>query len=106
MTTESELSGVDLARQTLTAAREEAKKNRATTRKPKRLTTTVVWRDGREPLGLGAAIGRMMTERGMVAPAAGGTVLADFDAIYSAAQQPSTAQRFAQMQVNENTMIT
>ncbi len=77
--------GVDLARQPLIAARKAAKKNGATqTKKPKR-RTTVVRRDGREPLGLGAAIGMMMTERGMVAPAAGGTVLADFDAIPAAA---------------------
>ncbi|MFK0120761.1 DUF721 domain-containing protein [Streptomyces sp. NPDC090994] len=81
-----ELSGVDLARQALIAAREAAKKNGATrTKKPKRRTGTVVRRDGREPLGLGAAIGLMMTERGMVAPAAGGSVLADFDAILAAA---------------------
>lgn len=81
-----ELSGVDLARQALVAAREAAKKNGANqTKKPKRRTTTVVRRDGREPLGLGAAIGMMMTERGMVAPAAGGSVLADFDAILAAA---------------------
>ncbi|MEU9594417.1 DUF721 domain-containing protein [Streptomyces sp. NPDC048193] len=80
-----ELSGVDLARQALIAAREAAKKNGAATRKPKRRTTTVVRRDGREPLGLGAAIGMMMTERGMVAPAAGGSVLADFGAILAAA---------------------
>ncbi|MFF2026741.1 DciA family protein [Streptomyces sp. NPDC058171] len=85
MSTESELSGVDLARQALTAAREAAKKNGARTTKPKRRTTTVVRRDGREPLGLGAAIGRMMTERGLAAPTAGGTVLANFDAILTAA---------------------
>ncbi|WP_394438678.1 DUF721 domain-containing protein [Streptomyces sp. SGAir0957] len=82
----TELSGVDLARHALVAAREAAKKNGATqTKKPKRRTTTVVRRDGREPLELGAAIGMMMTERGMVAPAAGGSVLADFDTILAAA---------------------
>ncbi|MFJ8405762.1 DUF721 domain-containing protein [Streptomyces microflavus] len=81
MTTEPELSGVDLARQALLAAREAAKKNGATRQKPKRRTTTVVRREGREPLGLGGAIGMMMTERGMAAPAAGGSVLADFDTI-------------------------
>ncbi|KQZ12115.1 DciA family protein [Streptomyces clavifer] len=84
MTTESELSGVDLARQALLAAREAAKKNGATSKKPKRRTTTVVRRDGREPLGLGSAIGRMIVERGMAAPVAGGSVLADFDAILAA----------------------
>ncbi|MGW5816502.1 DUF721 domain-containing protein [Streptomyces noursei] len=88
-----ELSGVDLARQALVAAREAAKKNGATqTKKPKRRTGTVVRRDGREPLGLGAAIGMMMTERGMVAPAAGGSVLAQFDDILAAAA-PELARR-------------
>ncbi|MGW2107649.1 DUF721 domain-containing protein [Streptomyces sp. NPDC001948] len=91
MTTESELSGVGLARQALVAAREAAKKNGATTKKPKR-RTTVVPRDGREPLGLGSAISRMMTERGMVAPAAGGTVLACFEAILATAV-PELANR-------------
>ncbi|MCZ0211363.1 DciA family protein [Streptomyces sp. UMAF16] len=82
----AELSGVDLARQALVAAREAAKKNGATqTKKAKRRTGTVVRRDGREPLGLGAAIGMMMTERGMVAPAAGGSVLAQFVDILAAA---------------------
>ncbi|MEV6810056.1 hypothetical protein [Streptomyces sp. NPDC051132] len=72
-----ELSGVDLARQALVAARETAKKNGATqTKKPKRRTGTVARRDGRDPLGLGAVISVMMTERGMVAPAAGGSLLA------------------------------
>ncbi|MEU1516266.1 DciA family protein [Streptomyces sp. NPDC005811] len=81
-----ELSGVDLARQALTAAREAAKKNGgARKEKPKRRTGTAVRRDGRDPLGLGAAIGMMMTERGMAAPAAGGSVLAQFDGILTAA---------------------
>ncbi|MFC9035121.1 DUF721 domain-containing protein [Streptomyces arboris] len=84
MTTESELSGVDLARQALLAAREAARKNGTTSKKPKRRTTTAVRRDGREPLGLGSAINRMMTERGMAAPAAGGSVLAHFDTILAA----------------------
>ncbi|MFE1028573.1 DciA family protein [Streptomyces sp. NPDC058818] len=82
----TEPSGVDLARQALVAAREAAKKNGATqTKKAKRRTGTVVRRDGRDPLGLGAAIGMMMTERGMVAPVAGGGVLARFDDILAAA---------------------
>lgn len=85
MTTESELSGADLARQALLAAREAARKNGATRQQPKRRTTTAVRRDGREPLGLGSAISMMMTERGMAAPAAGGNVLAAFDTILAAA---------------------
>ncbi|WP_424864006.1 DUF721 domain-containing protein [Streptomyces sp. MMS24-I29] len=82
----TELNGVDLARQALVAAREAAKKNGATTKKPKRRTgTAVVRRDGREPLGLGATISRMMTERGLVAPAAGGSILACWDDILATA---------------------
>ncbi|MEU6594094.1 hypothetical protein ABZ923_33620 [Streptomyces sp. NPDC046881] len=69
----AELSGIDLARQALAAAREAAKENGADW---KRRSGTVVRRDGREPLGLGSAISMMMTERGMVTPAAGGGVLA------------------------------
>ncbi|MFF7365022.1 DciA family protein [Streptomyces sp. NPDC008125] len=84
-TIQPEPSGVDLARQALTAAREAAKKNGATSRKPKRRPAgTVVRRDGREPVGLGSAISRMLTERGMTAPAAGGSVLAHFDTILAA----------------------
>ncbi|MEU1091474.1 DUF721 domain-containing protein, partial [Streptomyces sp. NPDC005892] len=56
-------------------------KNGAGRPKPKRRTGAVVRRDGRDPMGLGTAISRMLTERGMNAPAAGGTVLAQFDAI-------------------------
>lgn len=81
-----EVSGVDLARQALLAAREAAKRNGATSKKPRRRTGTAVGRDGREPLGLGSAISRMMAERGMVAPAsASGSVLAHFDAILAVA---------------------
>ncbi|MFJ6785598.1 DciA family protein [Streptomyces yangpuensis] len=98
----SELSGVDLARQALVAAREAAKKNGATTRKPKQRTTTVVRRDGLEPLALGAAIGMMMTERGMALPAAGGSVLADFDAILTAAV-PELAGRVQAVKFNADT---
>lgn len=65
----TELSGVDLARQALVAAREATRKNGAARKeKPKRRTGTVVRRDCREPLGLGSAISIMTTERGMVVP--------------------------------------
>lgn len=78
MTTEH--GGVDLARQALVAAREAAKKNDAgRAKKPRRRTGPVVRRDGREPLGLGATIIRMMAERGLTAPAAGGSVLAHWE---------------------------
>ncbi|GAA0380150.1 hypothetical protein GCM10010319_68270 [Streptomyces blastmyceticus] len=73
----TELSGVDLAQQALVVAREAAKKNGGRCQeKPKRRTGPMVRRDGREPLGLGAAITLMMAERGMAALAAGGNVVA------------------------------
>ncbi|MET8411120.1 hypothetical protein ABZV34_23965 [Streptomyces sp. NPDC005195] len=83
----SELSGVDLARQALAAAREAAKKNggRRQEKKPKRSRRQVAQRDGSEPLGLGTAITMMMTERGMVAPAAGSSLLAQFGDLLAAA---------------------
>ncbi|MFC7979840.1 DUF721 domain-containing protein [Streptomyces cinereoruber] len=80
-----ETSGVDLARQALLAAREAAKAKRPEARqKPRRRTPSVV-RDGRAPIGFGAAIEMMMTERGLVAPAAGGSVLAQWNTILTAA---------------------
>ncbi|WP_411078315.1 DUF721 domain-containing protein [Streptomyces sp. cmx-10-25] len=84
MTGTPEPSGVDLARQALLAAREAAKKQGAARQKPRRQTATVV-RDGRAPIGFGTAIGMMMTERGLIAPAAGGSVLAQWDTILTTA---------------------
>ena len=71
-----ELSGVDLARVALRAALETARKNGGNTRTPKAKprTTSVVRRDGREPMGLGAAIGALVTERAWELPAAGATL--------------------------------
>ncbi|MFF8513220.1 DUF721 domain-containing protein [Streptomyces sp. NPDC015492] len=80
MTAVPGLSGADLARQALLAAREAAKTRGAARQKPRRRTTTIV-RDARAPLDFNTAIGMMMTERGLVAPAAGGSVLAKWDAI-------------------------
>ncbi|MFF3932889.1 DciA family protein [Streptomyces hirsutus] len=71
----SEVSGVDLARVALRAAMEAARKNgggqKAKT-KPRAVRT--VRRDGREPMGLGAAIGALVTERAWELPAAGATL--------------------------------
>ncbi|WP_435611056.1 DUF721 domain-containing protein [Streptomyces sp. C10-9-1] len=84
MSSAPETSGVDLARQALLAAREAAKARMTEARqKPKRRTTTV--RDGRAPLAFGTAIEMMMTEQGLVAPAAGGSVLARWETILTAA---------------------
>jgi predicted nucleic acid-binding Zn ribbon protein len=71
-----EVSGVDLARVALRAAMEQARKNgggQKTKQKQPRMVRTVR-RDGREPMGLGAAIGALVTERAWELPAAGATL--------------------------------
>jgi Dna[CI] antecedent, DciA len=69
-----EVSGVDLARVALRGAREAARKNGAgRTAKPKR-RAPVSRRDGREPLGLGDAIGALIAERAWELPAAGASL--------------------------------
>jgi predicted nucleic acid-binding Zn ribbon protein len=70
-----ETSGVDLARVALRAAMEAARKNgggQKAKQKPQPVRT--VRRDGREPMGLGAAIGALVTERAWELPAAGATL--------------------------------
>lgn len=70
-----ETSGVDLARVALRAAMEAARKNgngQKAKKKPRPVRT--VRRDGREPLGLGAAIGALVTERAWELPAAGASL--------------------------------
>ncbi|MEU3064172.1 DciA family protein [Streptomyces subrutilus] len=72
---ESEVSGVDLARVALRAAMEAARKNGASQKaKKKPRAVTSVRRDGREPMGLGAAIGALVTERAWELPAAGASL--------------------------------
>ncbi|MGC5041097.1 DciA family protein [Streptomyces sp. DT73] len=72
---EGEVSGVDLARVALRAAMEAARKNGAGQKaKKKPRARAAVRRDGREPLGLGAAIGALVTERAWELPAAGATL--------------------------------
>ncbi|MFI1015877.1 hypothetical protein [Streptomyces sp. NPDC020965] len=56
-----------------------AKKTAASTAKPQRRTTTVVRRDGRDLLGIGSAISRMMTERGLLPRPVDGSIRACFD---------------------------
>lgn len=71
-----ELSGVDLARVALHAARDAARKRGETeARMPRRRTQRVVKRDGREPSGFAAVLQGLMAERAWAVPAAGGSVL-------------------------------
>ncbi|MEV5432739.1 DciA family protein [Streptomyces sp. NPDC052701] len=71
-----ELSGVDLARVALHAAREAARKRGdSEARMPRRRTQRAVKRDGREPTGFAAVLQGLMAERAWAIPAAGGSVL-------------------------------
>lgn len=78
-----ELSGVDLARVALRAALETARKNGGNGRpaKAKPRMTPSVRHGGREPLGLGAAIGMLVNERAWELPAAGASLRERWEAI-------------------------
>ncbi|MBT2390250.1 DUF721 domain-containing protein [Streptomyces sp. ISL-1] len=75
-----ESSGVDLARVALRAAKEQAKAKGAAAQQKKQARRGGGLRsgaraDGRDPLPLGAAINRLITERGWETPAAVGGVM-------------------------------
>lgn len=71
----SEVSGIDLARVALRAAMEAARADGGGQKAKVRLRIVrTVRRDGREPMGLGAAIGALVTERAWELPAAGATL--------------------------------
>jgi predicted nucleic acid-binding Zn ribbon protein len=74
-----ELSGVDLARVALQAAKEQARARGAAAQQRKQARRgglrSGARADGRDPLPLGAAISRLITERGWEAPAAVGGVM-------------------------------
>jgi predicted nucleic acid-binding Zn ribbon protein len=74
-------SGVDLARTALLAARAAAKTRTAQPERKKTRTTRARSRSHGDPMGLGAAITTMMTERGWEPPAAGGSVIDQWPAI-------------------------
>lgn len=76
----AEPSGVDLARVALRAAKEQAKARGAAAQQKKQARRGGGLRsgahaDGRDPVGLGAAINRLITERGWETPAAVGGVM-------------------------------
>lgn len=71
-----EPSGVDLARVALRAAKEQARARGAAAQQKKQARRgglrSGARADGRDPLPLGAAINRLITERGWEAPSGGG----------------------------------
>lgn len=64
-------AGVDLARVALRAAQAQARQQ-PTTKKPVRRRASAVRGEGRDPLGLGAVLGRLVVERAWDVPVAGG----------------------------------
>lgn len=79
-TRQPEASGVDLARVALRAAKEQARARGAAAQQKKQARRGGGLRsgaraDGRDPLPLGAAINRLITERGWETPAAVGGVM-------------------------------
>lgn len=94
MTDQPPVSGVDLARVALQAARASAK----AAPPPKRRTGAAPPRGarsgGRGPMGLGAAIGRMVTDRGWEQATAGGSLLAQWPTIAPALAGHVTAVRY------------
>jgi predicted nucleic acid-binding Zn ribbon protein len=74
-----EASGVDLARVALRAAKERARERGAAVQQRKQARRGGLrsgsGRDGRDPMTLGAAVSRLITERGWEAPAAVGGVM-------------------------------
>lgn len=76
---EQEPSGVDLARVALRAAKERARERGAAAQQRKQSRRgglrSGAGRDGRDPLPLGAAVSKLITERGWEAPAAVGGVM-------------------------------
>ncbi|MEU5742115.1 DUF721 domain-containing protein, partial [Streptomyces tendae] len=86
-------SGIDLARAALAAARADAK-TRPTQPQRKRRTTTSSTRRPGDPMGLGAAITRMMTERAWQPPETGGSILDQWPSIAPELADKVAAVRF------------
>lgn len=74
-------SGIDLARAALAAARAAAKTRPTQPSNKTRTTRPASNRRPGDPMGLGAAIDRMMTERGWEPPEQGGSILDQWPAV-------------------------
>lgn len=87
-------SGIDLARAALAAARADAKTRPTQPQRKKRTTTGTTARRPGDPMGLGAAINRMMTERAWQPPETGGSILDQWPAIAPELADKVVAVRF------------
>ncbi|MFD5848321.1 DciA family protein [Streptomyces chartreusis] len=87
-------SGIDMARAALAAARAAAKTQPAQSQRKKRRSGSASIRRAGDPMGLGAAIGRMMTERGWEPPETGGSILDQWPTIAPELADKVAAVRF------------
>ncbi|MFD8839772.1 DciA family protein [Streptomyces griseofuscus] len=87
-------SGIDLARAALAAARASANTRPAQPQKKTRSPRPVSSRRAGDPMGLGLAIDRMMTDRGWEPPEPGGSILDQWPAIAPELAGKVTAVRF------------
>lgn len=87
-------SGIDLARAALAAARADAKTWPTQPQRKKRTTASTSTRRPGDPMGLGAAITRMMTERAWQPPEAGGSILDQWPTIAPELADKVAAVRF------------
>ncbi|NJP99244.1 DUF721 domain-containing protein [Streptomyces zingiberis] len=98
-------SGVDLARVALRAAKEQARAQGAAAQQRKQARRgglrSGARADGRDPLPLGAAINRLITERGWEAPAAVGGVMGRWPQIVG----PEVAQHCAPERYDEEERV-
>lgn len=98
-------SGVDLARVALRAAREQARARGAAAQQKKQARRgglrSGARADGRDPLPLGAAINRLITERGWEAPAAVGGVMGRWPQLVG----PEVAQHCAPQRYDEDARV-
>ncbi|MFE5549225.1 hypothetical protein ACFQ71_36135 [Streptomyces sp. NPDC056534] len=65
MSPDQQPSGIDLAQVALRATREAARKNGGRAQQPRPRTVRPARRDGRDPLGLGDVLGKLVAERAM-----------------------------------------
>lgn len=87
-------SGIDLARAALAAARADAKTRPTQPKKKTRSGARSSIRRAGDPMGLGAAITRMMTERGWQPPEAEGSILDQWPTIAPELADKVAAVRF------------
>jgi len=92
--TDTQPSGVDLARAALAAARAAAKSRPVQPERKKTRSSRASIRRAGDPMGLGSAITRMMTERGWEPPEAGGSILDQWPTIAPELAEKVAAVRF------------